>query len=70
MATWAIDKVEQVSELSPQGRLVDVHKVTYHIGGQGPFTKTFPEDGFSGETVKAYLDQRARDFQTLGVPTS
>lgn len=47
------------------GKFVKHVKVRFKVGNQGPFTRHFPAEGFTGAQAKLALDQFAQELRLL-----
>ena len=60
-------KVSNIQEDSrvDNGRTVQVIRVTYNLGGFGPFIDTFPKEGFTTAQVEARATELRTQLQPL-----
>jgi hypothetical protein len=47
------------------GKMQPMVRVEFKVGEDGPFVKHFPKEGFSGLSVKAQLEEFARELRAV-----
>lgn len=57
--------VRQTTRFTPAGQTVNDYQVTFQVGNDGPFTKTFAEADFTKENVTKALDAFAQTLTEL-----
>jgi len=60
-----VDKIAHVPSVDNNLRMVNVTRVTIHVGEHGPFTKDFPEGQDGPETINAWKNQKALEVQSV-----
>jgi hypothetical protein len=65
MQAITIRKIGEDSRLEGSGQIVRQIRVEYMIGEHGPFTQSFPREGFSAPAARMQLEQFAADLSAL-----
>jgi hypothetical protein len=60
-----VNKIREVARGVQNGQAAIAYEVEYFIGPHGPFYEVFPKEGFSPHTARAFLVQKAEDFNVL-----
>ena len=68
MADYAITKIEQTTEFSPDLETVEVYKITFTVEGQGPFTVSVPVKDYTASKGREAVMLKAQEIAaTLGI---
>jgi hypothetical protein len=65
--TPKVTGVAEVVQLTPQGSVQQLVKVTFTVGAHGPFTATLPRDGFTAAAVRTEMEKVAAPLRELAV---
>lgn len=60
-----ITKIEETTDIGPEGELIRVIQLTWTLGDQGPFTYQIKKEEFSEAKARQEINKRAQEYQRL-----
>ena len=58
--------VTQSARMKLNGQVTPIHQVQYMVGGHGPFTDTYEEEGFTPQNVQTNMQKKIVSLHEVG----